>query len=309
MRSKRNTGPSRQTKWPAELAMAAEAERRTSCCAPSTRRCAGAGTPRSASAWMAKRIMISGPQIIARVCSGSKPPRPISVVTTPTLPCQSPAARSTVTSTKVSSRQLQRCSCWRIEDVARRARAIEDDEPAVALAVGAGSVDRRAQRREADAAGDDHHVRCLPPLRPARRCRTGRGRRPICPGLQLAQRAGDRADVADGVDQPLRGGRVAADADRHLADAEHVEHVELAGRERERRRSAGVGELQGEGVGEVAASSATTRNGRGSIGPAAGGFAARRAAAAIMRRGVRTCRSSAALPRRGARRSPATNRL
>ncbi len=57
---------------------------------------------------------------------------------------------------------------------------------------------------------------------------------------QPGQRLGHLADGADRVDQPPGLGRVAADADRHLADAEGVEHVELPGQELE---AAGAGSI------------------------------------------------------------------
>ena len=50
-------------------------------------------------------------------------------------------------------------------------------QPAVAVPVGQHVVDRRAQRRQADAAGDDDDVASLGRVQPATACRTGRGRR------------------------------------------------------------------------------------------------------------------------------------
>ena len=47
----------------------------------------------------AYRIIVSGPQVKATVLSGSNGGGSMRPVTTPTLPCQSPVARSTVTST------------------------------------------------------------------------------------------------------------------------------------------------------------------------------------------------------------------
>ena len=54
-------------------------------------------TPRSRRARAAKRIITSGPQIIATVRSGSKIARGIERVTTPTRPRQSASATSTIT--------------------------------------------------------------------------------------------------------------------------------------------------------------------------------------------------------------------
>ena len=71
---------------------------------------ASAGTPRSCRAATAKRIITSGPQIIATAWAGSKSARGRSVVTTPTRPCQPAAAWSTATCTSTSNRPRQRSS-------------------------------------------------------------------------------------------------------------------------------------------------------------------------------------------------------
>ena len=64
-------------------------------------------TPRSCSASAAKRIITSGPQIIATALSASKIARGIRRVTTPTRPRQSASATSTITSTSTSKRPPQ----------------------------------------------------------------------------------------------------------------------------------------------------------------------------------------------------------
>ncbi len=68
------------------------------------------GTSRSRSAAAVKRSITSGPTSIAVTLSGSKVMRGSSVVTTPTRPCQSAGAASTVTCTETSKRARQRSS-------------------------------------------------------------------------------------------------------------------------------------------------------------------------------------------------------
>ena len=67
------------------------------------------------------------------------------------------------------------------------------------------------------------------------------------------ERPADRADIAHGMHEGAHVGGIAAHADRHFADAEHVEHVELA---RLRKPAAFPGErreLQRRRVRELAA--------------------------------------------------------
>ena len=161
---------------------------------------------------------------------GSKAARGISVVTTPTWPCQS--------ADRMIDRHLDvdieppppRFELAAEQDVARAARAVEQDDLAVAVALGEQAIERRAQRREAEPAGDDHDVATRPPRPSASRCRTARAARRIA-GREPGQRRRNRADRADRVDEALRLDRIAAEADRHLADAEGGQHVELARRE------------------------------------------------------------------------------
>ena len=60
--------------------------------------------PRCWSAWAANRIITSGPQMKAIALCGSNGERWTILVTTPTVPCHSIVARSTVTSTTTSKR-------------------------------------------------------------------------------------------------------------------------------------------------------------------------------------------------------------
>ena len=122
---------------------------------------------------------------------------------------------------------------FRVQQVGRGARAVEQHDPPVAVPVREQVVEGGPHRRHPDAAGHDHHIAAL-----------GLGHRPVRPvgpayadllaRLPRAQRVRDRAHVADRV--PDRAGRfgIAADRDRHLADPEGVQHVELARLEGER---------------------------------------------------------------------------
>src|SRR5271166_1666051 len=114
------------------------------------------------------------------------------------------------------------------KDVVRLTHADQEDEAAEAGALGKEAVDRRTKRGEAKTAGDDHHVGagCLLD-RPAKAVRSAHADRVA--GLESRQGLRDTADGPDCVNQPSAIGRVAADRDRRLADAERIEHVELAG--------------------------------------------------------------------------------
>ena len=130
------------------------------------------------------------------------------------------------------------------------AAADEDADPAVAAAVREHVVDRRTQRSEAEAAGDDDDVGAFRRLH-----RPAGAEGPADPDgsarLEPGQRLADGADVADGVDEARPVGPVAADADGDFADAEEIEHVELA-RLEVRPRSRIADEVERDGVGELA---------------------------------------------------------
>ena len=138
-----------------------------------------------------------------------------------------------------------------VEEVAGAAGAVEEDEAGVLVAVAEDVVDGGAQRGEADAAGDDEDVLAA-----------GLGERPggaegAAHAERVAraaadQRVGGGADGADGVDETAGMVRVAADGDGQLADAEDVEHAELAGGEAGRFGGGGGVEGEGEGVGGFA---------------------------------------------------------
>ena len=114
------------------------------------------------------------------------------------------------------------------EQVVGRPAAVEDDELAEVVAVRERVVDRRTERRQADAAADDDEVvaargvdRPAVPERPAHADDVAR--------RAGAERLRHRADRADRVhERRARLRHVAARRDRHLADAEGVEHGELA---------------------------------------------------------------------------------
>ena len=92
-------------------------------------------------------------------------------------------------------------------------------------------IERRPQRGQADAAGDDHDIAPVAPLRSANACRTDRG----CPSMSPRFNAAwpwSRCQRRESVCTECRGvAGIAADRNRHFADAKDVEHVELARRE------------------------------------------------------------------------------
>ena len=119
----------------------------------------------------------------------------------------------------------------------RAARAIEQHDACHSVAFREQAIERRPQRREAEPAGDDDDIASLAPRAIGQPTPNG-PRTPIgSPGMQLGERARDGADGADRVDEPRGLGRIAADADRRLADAEGGEHVELPRRETPRSPS------------------------------------------------------------------------
>ena len=86
----------------------------------------------------------------------------------------------------------------------------------------------RAERRQADAAGDDDHVRAaLLGDRPGRAERAAQAEHAA--RLGRADRLGHGADGADRLHDAALADPAAADGDRHLADPERVEHHELPG--------------------------------------------------------------------------------
>ena len=136
------------------------------------------------------------------------------------------------------------------------AAAKQDDDAAIARAVGEDFVDRRAQRRETEAAGHDDDVGSFGlldrPARPERSAQSDdRARR------ELGDRAADGTDIADGVHEGVLPS-VAAHADRDFADAEGVEHVELPRRER-RPRTRQRSQIERHGIGAVRGCTRSTR--------------------------------------------------
>ena len=113
-----------------------------------------------------------------------------------------------------------------VEDVAGIAAAVQDGDAAIAGPVGEDVIDRGAERGQAKPAGHENDVRALRPLDgPARSERAAQARDRA--RFERAQRLADRAHIAHRVDERALIRRVAADADRGLAHAEGVEHVEL----------------------------------------------------------------------------------
>ena len=173
-------------------------------------------------------IMISGPQTKAAVLAGSKSARSISSLTKPTCPCQ--PARGPVDGDLARQRHARRQS---------RARARRSDRPVNALRrAGRSGRTARAPRARAapPAAAARGRSRRPPPRRPARSApATSQSvpygpRTPItCPGPAAHSARVTAPTDADGLgEQACAGAPIPADRDGHLADAERVQHGELA---------------------------------------------------------------------------------
>ena len=133
-----------------------------------------------------------------------------------------------------------------VEHVRRGPRAVQHGDPAKGPAVAQHRDDRGPQRREADPAGDHHHVVTASVGHVPSTSESPADTEHVAWG-DRAQRPRDATDVADGVDEAAGLGRVAADGDRHLADAEGLQHRELPGVERQARAVEGS-QVQGDGV-------------------------------------------------------------
>ena len=171
---------------------------------------------------------------------------------------------------------------------ARRASARRRGrDAAVALAVREQLVDDRPQRREADAAGDHHHVAALGlgqrpggAERPAHARARRRARRRRAPRSPRRRRA-RCARAAPSSPMPLT--EIGASP-----DAERVEHRELAGGEARRRPRASAGSRRSVHVScGLAAACPTTRNGGRQAQPSPARSRRRRAAAAACPAGAR----------------------
>ena len=216
-------------------------------------------TPRPTSA-RAKRIITSGPQTRPYARPGSTQRARISSVTTPT----SRASRVGVIDRDLDLESSRPASA--------RARAGRAGPPGCARRrAGDAAVVAARARAAGRARAAAARARCRPRRRP-RRCP-----RAASSGQAAAERAADtehaprargrrprdRAHRADRVHEPSSARGITADRDRHLAHAEDIEHVELAGRVGDAGAARGL-ELEREGVGGLAATRAT-RYGAGSV--------------------------------------------
>jgi hypothetical protein len=106
--------------------------------------------------------------------------------------------------------------------------ARQDDHAPVVLANPKQMVDRGPQRRESEAAGDHDDVAPQRLLhRPGAAIRAAHA--DDAAHLEVRDRGAHGADRAHGVHDAAAIGRITAQADRDLAPAEGIEHVELAG--------------------------------------------------------------------------------
>src|SRR6516165_7737273 len=119
-----------------------------------------------------------------------------------------------------------------IADIGRSPRAVEHDDPAVAVPMGEHVIDYRAQRCEAEAACHDDDIAAVAiEDGPIRAIRSAHANDVIAaePGDRLT----DGADCPHRVHDPVTFGRISTEADRYFAEPEHIKHVELAGDEAE----------------------------------------------------------------------------
>ena len=136
-------------------------------------------------------IIRSGPQMNATALRPSHVARSNSWVTIPTRPSQSGPARSTVSPTSMSPAGGERADLRHVQPVGRRPGAEVEPDGTERVAPREAGVDQRAQRRQADAAGDDDDVAAGQLARPAshdRADRAGRGSRRARAGSGLASR-------------------------------------------------------------------------------------------------------------------------
>ena len=127
-----------------------------------------------------------------------------------------------------------------VKDFGRTSRAIEHGDPAVMLPMGEHAIDHRPQRREPEPTCHDDDVAAFAlGDGPARAIGSPHTYDLIVP--EPGDCATDGPDCPHRVHDPALFGRISTEADRHFAQPEHVEHVELArgkgeGREQESAR-------------------------------------------------------------------------
>ena len=136
-----------------------------------------------------------------------------------------------------------------IQEILGRSRTVHHGDVLERLPLGEHGENRRAERRDPDAAGDDDDVATPRPVD-----RPGRTERPAhaddVARARCGQRVGDGPDGTNRLRDDVGSPGVAADRDRHLADSKRVEHRELTGLE----GPAGLWrlELEGDGVRKLA---------------------------------------------------------
>src|SRR6266852_6505862 len=138
-----------------------------------------------------------------------------------------------------------------VEDIRRRASAIEQRDLAVLFALCDDMVHGRAQWRQPDASGHNHHVL---PLRVLDRPVTSKGSAHTYHiiRLELAHGLCHGSHSTSCMYQRFGLSRIAANRDRDLAHAEHVEHVELPGGKGRNAAAICRFKLQRERVGNLA---------------------------------------------------------
>ena len=141
-----------------------------------------------------------------------------------------PAAVRRVNGRLDGDRRAPAVALPRVQQIGRSAGAVQDAHLAVLGPALEEAEHDRSQRRDADSAGDDDHITaCGRVDRPRVAERPAEAERST--GLRRANRLRDRSDGAHGEHDRPRPARRAADRDRHLADAEDIDHHELSRRD------------------------------------------------------------------------------
>ena len=219
--------------------------------------------------------MTSGPQtnaVVALAAKGRRAPISFGHDTRRGRASRASAA-STVTSTSIVAAPL--LELLGVQQVGRGARAVEEVHRAVVAAMRERvKHDGRSGARPMPPAT----TTTSPPVAP--RSATSDPNGPRSPSTlpartaQIAPR--DRTDVAHGEDDRAAVVGRAADRDRHLADAEGVDHHELPRSDRRAARRAARLERQRPRVARVLLARSQTRNGVGVIAPVGGRLSERR---------------------------------
>jgi len=194
-------------------------------------------TPRFPSSITAKRIITSGPHTRAMALEGSNGARATRLVTTPTLPRQPFEIEFGLTAFQFAP----------VKNVLRGTRAINKDDSSVFFPMRQQLIKRGAQWRQPDAASHDYYV-ASHAIRDRPTTSEWAADANRIPGVEPPHRLGHGTHCPGGVFERVFADGVAADGDRHFADTEYIQHVELAWRERKPARVVSRLDLQRESI-------------------------------------------------------------